>query len=268
MVEQAGVEGRHAHQRRRPRQRGDDRVGVEARLEDHRRPGGQRDVHRDEQAVGMEDRQRVDQHVVGAEAPQLGERQRVGREIVVGQHRALRAPGGPRGVEDGGEIVGAARDRRQVARRRGDLFGEAAVAPRPQAVDRLEAELGGERARRRQRLRAAERQRRRRVVEEIFELGERIGGVERQQRRPRLEAGERQHDAIGRFVDLRRDPVARLDAAVDERPRRPPGAGVELGIGQRQAVGRVDRQSVAARALVEQQVEEIGGHRGALRRWR
>ena len=64
---------------------------------------------------------------------------------------------------------------------------------------------------------------------------------------PALEAGERQHDRIRGFVDLRRDAVAGLDAAVDERARRPPGAGEQLGIGQRQAVGRLDRQLVEAR---------------------
>ena len=222
MVEQAGVEGRHAHQRRRARQGGDDRVGVEARLKDHRRAGDQRDIDGDEQAVGMEDRQRVDEDVVGAEAPQLGQRPRVGGEIVVGQHRALRAPGGARGVEDGGEIVGAARDRRRFVRRGGDLVrrsrrrasSRGCRPPRARAWRRARASDV-------ERLRAADRQRRRGVGEKIFELGERIGGVERQQRRPRLEAGERQRDAIRRFVDLRRDAVARLDAAV-ERARAPP----------------------------------------------
>ena len=161
-----------------------------------------------------------------------------------------------------------ARDRRRFVARGGDLLGEAPVAPRPEAFDRIEAELGGERARRRQRFRAADRQRRRGIVEKILELGERIGGVERQQRRPRLEAGERQHDRVGRLVDLRRDAVARLDADLDQRARRPPGAGEKLGVGQRRTVGRVDRQLVAARRALEQQVEKIGGHRGAFRRWR
>ena len=153
-------------------------------------------------------------------------------------------------------------------RRSGDLVGEASVALRAEAVDRIEAELGGERAHGIERLRAADRQRRRGVGEKILELGERVGGVERQQRRPRLEAGQRQHDRVRRLVDLRRDAVARLDAALDKRARRPPGAGEQLGVGQRQAVERVDRQLVAARRALEQQIEEIGGHRGAFRRWR
>ena len=163
---------------------------------------------------------------------------------------------------------GAARRSAASSRAAAIRSAKRSVAPRPEAVDRLEAELGGERPRRRQRVRAAERQRRRGVGEKILELGERIGGVERQQRRPRLEAGERQHDAVRRLVDLRRDAVARLDAALDQRARRPPGAGVELGVGERQAVGRVDRQFVAARRALEQQVKEIGGHQGAFRRWR
>ena len=149
-----------------------------------------------------------------------------------------------------------------------DPFGEAAVALRAEALDRMQAELGGQRAHGIEPFRAADRQRRRGVGEKIPELGERIGGIERQQRRPRLEAGERQHDAIRRFVDLRRDAVARLDAALDERARRPPGAGEQLAVGQRKAVGRVDRQLVAARRPLEQQIEKIGGHLGAARPWR
>ena len=57
----------------------------------------------------MEDRQRVQQHVVGREAPVPRPALRAFEsEIVVGQHRALGAAGRARGVEDGGQIVGDA----------------------------------------------------------------------------------------------------------------------------------------------------------------
>ena len=44
-------------------------VGVEARQEDIVRAAGQHAVQGDEEAVHVEDRQRVQQHVVGGEAP-------------------------------------------------------------------------------------------------------------------------------------------------------------------------------------------------------
>ena len=120
-----------------------------------------------------------------------------------------------------------------------------AVAPRPEAFDRVEAELGGERARRRQRFRPADRQRRRGVGEKIFELGERIGGVERQQRRPRLEAGERQHDASG---DLSICAATRSPGStphVDERAAPPARRGRTAR--RRSATGRRARRSPACR---------------------
>ena len=61
--QQARVEGRHAHHHRRLGQEPDDFVGVEARQEDERGAGHQRHVGRHEQAVGVEDRQRVQQPV-------------------------------------------------------------------------------------------------------------------------------------------------------------------------------------------------------------
>ena len=131
----------------------------------------------------------------------------------------------------------------------------------------MQAELRGQFAHRRERSRAADGERGRRIVEEIFELGERIGGVERQQRRARLQAGEQQHDGVGRFVDLRGDTVARLDAEIDQRARRLSGAGEELAVGQRQPARRVERQLLAARRAVEKQIEEIVGHDGNTKRF-
>ena len=54
-----------------------------------------------------------------------------------------------------------------------------------------------ERANRLERVGAAEGQRRLGVAEEIFELGERIGGVQRQQNRAGAKASQREHDCVG-----------------------------------------------------------------------
>ena len=109
-LQQPRVEGRHAHQHGRARHQLDDQFGIEFRQEDHRGAGEQRDVARHEQAVGVIDRQRVDQHVLVGEAPVVDQAVGVRREIVVRQHRALGTAGGARGVEDRGEVVIGARD--------------------------------------------------------------------------------------------------------------------------------------------------------------
>ena len=89
MFEQAGVERRNAHERRGARQRLNDRVGVKAVMEDHLRPRQQRDIDGDEQAMRVENRQGVDERVVRREAPQIDERERVGEQIALRDHRAL-----------------------------------------------------------------------------------------------------------------------------------------------------------------------------------
>ena len=113
--EQSRVEGRHAHHRRRPGHAGDKVVDVERRQEDHRAAGKQDHIGRDEQAVGVEDRQGVQQHVVAREAPGFDQCFGVRQQIVVGQHGALRAPRRAGRVEQCREIIGAAGRRRIAA---------------------------------------------------------------------------------------------------------------------------------------------------------
>ena len=84
--------------------------GIEPRQEDHRRSGQEHHVGRHEQAVGVEDRQGVDEHVLAREAPALDQGLGVGPEVGVGEHRALGPSGRARRVEDGGEVVVGADD--------------------------------------------------------------------------------------------------------------------------------------------------------------
>ena len=152
----------------------------------------------------------------------LDQRQRVRRQILVGQHRALGAAGGAGGVEDRGEIVGARAGPSRIPSAAAAIFSAkvpSRATPRLSAAGRpsfLASSRVGDSRSGRQRVKRGLG-----VAEEIFELGERIGGVQRQQRRPRPQAGEHQHDRVGRLVDLRRHPVARLDAEGDQRVRRP-----------------------------------------------
>ena len=179
----------------------------------------------------------------------------------MGEHRALRAARRARSVEDGREIVGRARDRRQFAPRRRDRLGEPAVAARAETFDRRQGQLGSERAHRLEARGAAQRQRRPGVGEEIFEFGQGIGGIERQQRRPRAETRQRQHDRVGRFVDLRGDPVARLDAEIDQRARGAPRPRVQFAVAERMPIRALDRDFVEARRAGDENFEEIGGNR-------
>ena len=117
--EHAHVERRHAHEDGGARQQADDAAGVEAVEPEHLRAGEQGAVRGDEQAVHMEDRQGVDQHVAAlgrrAPAPVALQRHRVRDQVAVAEHRPLAAPGGAAGVEDGGEVVAAALRRKCVS---------------------------------------------------------------------------------------------------------------------------------------------------------
>ena len=114
--QQAGIVGRHAHHDRRARQRFERLGGIEARQEQQARAGEQSGVAGDEQAVHVVQRQGVEQRVRLAEAPGVDQRQRVRGEIAVGQHGALGAPGGARGVEQRREVVVADRRDRRLRR--------------------------------------------------------------------------------------------------------------------------------------------------------
>ena len=63
-------------------------------------------VHHGE-AIGVRQRQHRHRPVVAPELVQRGGRARVGLEVVVGERHALGEAGGPRGVEDHREVVGA-----------------------------------------------------------------------------------------------------------------------------------------------------------------
>ena len=118
-------------------------------------------------------------------------------EILVGEHRALRAAGGARGIEDRGQIAAGARRRLELRRRGGDRIGECSIAIDAEALDRTQAELPRKRSNRLDLAGPAEGQRRLGVAKEIFELGERIGGVQRQQNRAGAKASQREHDCVG-----------------------------------------------------------------------
>ena len=107
--EQAHVVGGHAHHDRALRQVAQSQVGVQLGQPDHLRAGQQRAVGRHEQAVHVEDRQHVQQHVVLAPAPVVVQHAGVGGKVAMREHCPLAASGGAGGVQDGRQVVGLAR---------------------------------------------------------------------------------------------------------------------------------------------------------------
>ena len=87
-------------------------------------------MHRDEKAVNMKDRQRMEQDIVRRKAPGAMQCDRIGRKIAMRKHGAFRPPGCAAGVDD----------RRQVVRRPADgLFkGRCCVGSRDKRLSILD----------------------------------------------------------------------------------------------------------------------------------
>jgi hypothetical protein len=69
-------------------------------------------VDGDEQSVNVEQRQRMQQHIVAGKSPRLGKYRCVRCKIRAGQHRALGAAGGTRCIDNGRDRIALKRARR------------------------------------------------------------------------------------------------------------------------------------------------------------
>ena len=144
MGQQTGVERGHAHEHGGFWQPAHQHRGVELRHQNQTAAIEQHDVERDEQAMDMKQRQRVQQYIVGPKSPQPMQRRGVGRQIAVSQHGALRFSGGAGGVENGGDIVGRPWLNRGEWRRRRGLGGQGAIAARAETENGSDLGLFGE----------------------------------------------------------------------------------------------------------------------------
>ena len=187
----------------------------------------------------MEDRQRVQQPVVGGEAPGVAQGRRVGGEVAVAEHGALGAAGGARGVEDGREVV--------LAARHVDVAGRGGLRPwpsrlpspcSPRVSDVRHAELRGQLRHRLLELGPADEQGRLGVAQEVADLARGVGGVERQVDGAGAQAAEIEHQRLGALLDLGRDAVAGLDAQIQEHLGHAAGQVEQVGVAERAAVGR------------------------------
>src|SRR3546814_4011137 len=71
----------------------------------------------------MENRQRMEQHIVGRKAPRIAQREGIGGEIAVAEHRSLRPARRSRCIEDRRNIPLVPGDRLERRRRLSRLFG-------------------------------------------------------------------------------------------------------------------------------------------------
>lgn len=209
--EQAHVERRHAHEHGGFGQLGDDALGVELREPQHLAAVEQCTVQRDEEAVHVEDRQRVNEHVARRPAPVVLEHLGVRQQVAVREHRALAASGGAARVEDRGEVVGrlfrgrvlVAALRRHFEQRAGAVVVQREHVPRARRI--------GDGPDPRCIAAGAHHDRGLGVADEVFDLGALVGGVERQEHIARAQRREVQQHRLDGFFDLHRDARALLE---------------------------------------------------------
>ena len=193
--------------------------GVELLEPDHLAAVEQRAVERDEQAVHVEDRQRVDQHVaVGCQPQYRFSTCAFDEQVAVREHRALAAPGRAAGVEDGGQVVGAPLHG-TCARRSCSAARSSSVPLRSSSsvktffVPALNASLLTQP----KLLAWAHHHRRLGVADEVVDLGRLVGGVQRQVDMAGAQHGQVQHqrfdDSFGLHRDARRRRAARASRA-------------------------------------------------------
>ena len=231
--EQPRVERGHAHHGGGARHIPDQRLGVEPAVQQDARAGEQDGVHGDKKPVHMEDRQRVDEHVVRGEAPEFAQHLRIRGEIAVGHHCALGPPGGPGGVDDHRQIALGALAVGESGRRAGHGIAEAAPARIVEGEQVLDAMGAGEVAEQSGRFRAAHHHARFGVAEEVAEFALLVSGIERQIAQPRAQRAQVQEQGLGRLVDLRRYPIAGLQAQPGEKGGEARRLALEVGVAER-----------------------------------
>ena len=239
MVEQPGVLRGHAHHHGGVGQVLGDQRGVEAWQEDHLVRAEHGTVECDEEPVDVEDRQRVQQHVVRPEPPDLVQCSCVRFEVGVREHRALRATGRSGRVEHCGQIVGFALDDCVEAFGAGRTVRERAVA-----VD-AEVDHPGVEIVERARSCDDESPARRRSTKKATSLG-RVRSVQRHEHRADAQAGEVEGHVVGRLVDLDHHAIADRHAEFAQRARHVGGASIDVAVGERRAAGNPEEELVAS----------------------
>ena len=185
----------------------------------------------DEQSVHVVDRQRVQQHVGGGEAPGVGQRLAVLAQRRVAQHRAFGSAGGAARVDERGQVLRRGPVHRLKRRKRGRLGGQGH--------------------------RVGDEQRRFGVGDEVVDLGLGVGGVQRQEHGADRQRRQVQHHRLRALRCLHGDAIAGRDALGLEQRRETAGAGFHLAVCDGLAVQRLQEGlgPVGRKARGEQGVE-------------
>ena len=160
------------------------------------------------------------------------------------EHRTLRAPGGTRGIKDGGQVVGSDLDdpvihglRRQRIRQAAPPAGVETEQPGHAGLARYHGHRG-------LRVRRTDEQARRRVLQKVADLGRGVRGVQRDVDRACTQAGQIQQYRLDRFVDLDHNAVAFLHAQALQQAQQTARRLRHLAVAQPAAVGRVEEQGI------------------------
>ncbi|MNP02054.1 hypothetical protein D3C76_938920 [compost metagenome] len=206
----------------------------------------------------MEDRERVNQPVIGAEAPGITQGTGIGEQVAMAEHGAFGAARSAGGVENGCQVVAGTRHRLELGRGHVDPFAQAALPLFSEGLQRS-AMLQGDCRQCMQRLGADDKDPWRRIAEEIIELGWRVGRVERQVDRAAAQRAQVQHQRIDAFIDLHCHPVTRQYTEATQGVGKLSGARECLAISEWFAGGGFQQQRSRRRGP-EQGVEQIAVH--------
>ncbi len=210
----------------------------------------------------MEDRQHVDQHVARLPAPVVLERERVAQEVAVAEHRALAAPGGAAGVEDGGQVVGRAHGRHVHIAVPGGPVEQAAGAVFVEREDVRRAGLESDLAHPAEVLARAHHHARLGVADEVLDLAGLVGGVERQEHQAGAQHGQVEHQCLDRLFGLHGHTRSGRERQRVEQVGQHCGAAVEVAPGVEErcagAVAGFDGRAVeVGRELAVQGAEKV-----------
>ena len=122
VLQQPDIKGRHPHHHCGGRKAAEDFLNVELGQQDDGSARRQADIDRHEQAVDVEDRQGVQQHIIMAEMPKLTQHFGIGPQVAVGEHGALGNARGAGGVKNAGQITLAQHSIGKVRRLACSLF--------------------------------------------------------------------------------------------------------------------------------------------------
>ena len=259
--EEPRVEGGHAHHNRRVRQIIEDGVCLKFLMKQNLAACDQEGVERHEQAVDVIDRKRMQQPVLGGDAPGIDQRLGIGQEIAMGDHRPFGAPGGAGGIEDRRQISGVAPHGRgpcvyafgrldETATTRGVQRMCRDPLARSQSADAVGA-FG-----------IADDQAGFGITEKVVELAVGIGRVQRQIDGAGFQAGEIEKNVLGGFLDLHRDAIAGGDALRLQEAGEARRLLLEFLIGDEPAVSEAQGRAVGGVGEGwRKSGEQIGGHR-------